>query len=105
MHGPTSPCRRPWADQPDDPEKLKRLRQHKVEQLAAAVVAAAAGTTGTKLGFCGVMKGHSEMVTWAQFSPDGEKIVSASNDNTVRVWSAETGECEQTLEGHNEPVT
>ena len=37
----------------------------------------------------------------AQFSPDSENIVSASDDNTVRVWSAITGDLEQTLEGHS----
>ena len=37
----------------------------------------------------------------AQFSPDGTNIVSASDDQTVRVWSVATGECVQTLEGHS----
>eukprot|EP01047_Picozoa_sp_COSAG01_P054371 COSAG01_NODE_5934_length_3945_cov_2.537181_2_plen_91_part_01 len=31
-------------------------------------------------------------------------IVSASADNTVRVWSAATGECVQTLAGHSSAV-
>ena len=34
------------------------------------------------------LKGHSSEVTSAQFAPDGQKIVSASYDKTVRVWSA-----------------
>ena len=50
------------------------------------------------------LEGHSEDVNSAQFSPDGLKIVSASDDKSVRVWSAVTGECEQTLEGHSESV-
>jgi WD40 repeat protein len=51
------------------------------------------------------MMGHSATVYSVQFSPEGQKIVSASADNTVRVWSAATGECEQTIEGHTGTVT
>jgi hypothetical protein len=38
------------------------------------------------------LKGHSGVVASACFSPDGAKIVSASNDRTVRVWNALTPE-------------
>ena len=34
------------------------------------------------------LEGHSGGVRSAQFGPDGQKIVSASYDRTVRVWSA-----------------
>ena len=40
----------------------------------------------------------------AAFSPDGNVIVTASYDNTVKIWDALTGECLQTLEGHTERV-
>eukprot|EP01046_Picozoa_sp_COSAG06_P119750 COSAG06_NODE_67045_length_253_cov_0.493506_2_plen_43_part_01 len=40
--------------------------------------------------------GDSVRVFWMGFSREGQKIVSASADKTVRVWSALTGECEQT---------
>jgi hypothetical protein len=50
------------------------------------------------------LKGHSETVISACFSPDGARIVSASNDNTVRVCNAATGECELTLEEHSRKV-
>jgi tetratricopeptide (TPR) repeat protein len=43
---------------------------------------------------------EESMVFSAAFSPGGLKVVSASWDNTLRVWSAATGECEQTLRGH-----
>ena len=39
-------------------------------------------------------------VTSVSWSPDGTKIVSASTDRTIRVWSIDTGECLQTLKGH-----
>ena len=35
--------------------------------------------------------------------PDG-RVVSGSDDCTLRVWDAATGQCLYTLEGHNEPV-
>lgn len=36
--------------------------------------------------------GHKGAVNSAAFSPDGKQIVSGSDDSTVRVWDAETGE-------------
>ena len=35
---------------------------------------------------------------------EGDRIVSASNDNTLKVWSLTPGECFQTLTGHSGPV-
>src|SRR5262249_24387475 len=39
-----------------------------------------------------VFKGHSERqsIRHAEFSPDGNRIVSGSSDQTVRVWDAMT---------------
>jgi len=58
------------------------------------------------------LEGHTDAVNWAQFSPDGQMIVSASgdpyatggSDNSVRIWNALTGECVHTLEGHTDSV-
>jgi WD40 repeat protein len=41
--------------------------------------------------------GHTDRINSAQFSPDGELVVSASKDNTMRVWDVATGEIRQTL--------
>jgi hypothetical protein len=38
------------------------------------------------------------------YSPCGTKIASASGDNTVKIWNAQTGQCVSTLRGHNGPV-
>ena len=46
------------------------------------------------------LEGHTAWVNSVTFSPDGKTIASASYDNTVRVWSAATGDCLQTLKGH-----
>lgn len=35
------------------------------------------------------------------FSPDGKQILSAANEDLVRVWDTETGRCVRVLEGHN----
>ena len=39
-----------------------------------------------------VLEGHTLPVNSVAISTDGGKIVSGSEDNTVRVWSAETGQ-------------
>jgi WD40 repeat protein len=38
------------------------------------------------------------------FSPDSTRLASASNDCTVKIWDAGSGECLQTLEGHSDWV-
>ena len=50
------------------------------------------------------LSGHTELVCSACFSPDGTKIVTASWDNTAKVWDIASGECEHTLEGHTNYV-
>ena len=55
--------------------------------------------------FCGVLAGHTGLVISVEFSPEGLKIVTASNDKTVRVWSAVTGDCEHTMQGHSSAVS
>ena len=35
---------------------------------------------------------HNDEVVFSQFSPDGKRIVTVSEDHTVRVWDAKTGQ-------------
>jgi WD40 repeat protein len=35
--------------------------------------------------------GHTGLIRSVNFSPDGSKILSQSDDNTIRLWAAETG--------------
>ena len=50
------------------------------------------------------LEGHTGKVNSASFSPDSHLIVTASADNTARVWNVETGESIATLLDHKGPV-
>ena len=47
---------------------------------------------------------HKGPVNSAAFSPDGTRVVTASNDNTARLWDAGNGHLLATLAGHTGPV-
>jgi WD40 repeat protein len=51
------------------------------------------------------LEGHKGPVVSAVFSPDGHRIVTASNDNTVRIWEARTGSPLFTLVGHTDALS
>jgi len=38
-----------------------------------------------------VMQGHEDEVTTTVFTPDGAKVLSSSQDGTLRLWDARTG--------------
>ncbi|KAJ1452331.1 WD40-repeat-containing domain protein, partial [Pelagophyceae sp. CCMP2097] len=46
------------------------------------------------------LEGHTGDVTCCDFSPDGKRIVTGSDDTTARLWDAETGALVTTLVGH-----
>jgi WD40 repeat protein/tRNA A-37 threonylcarbamoyl transferase component Bud32/TPR repeat protein len=47
-----------------------------------------------------VITGHTDRVISAAFSPDGGRIVTASDDKTARIWDATTGREMIRLSGH-----
>ena len=51
------------------------------------------------------LKGHTGDVQSVVFSADGKRLASGSNDHTVRVWDATSGQETLTLKGHTSIVT
>jgi WD40 repeat protein len=50
------------------------------------------------------LAGHTDWVNSLAVSPDGQKVVSASFDKTVKIWQLHTGELLHTLAGHTKGV-
>ncbi len=43
---------------------------------------------------------HDNWVTGITFCPDGQEIISCSEDETIKTWNSQTGECLKTFTGH-----
>ncbi|MEO0561901.1 MAG: WD40 repeat domain-containing protein, partial [Chloroflexota bacterium] len=64
------------------------------------VLAEAAYAPGTRR----VFEGHTNIVQAVTFTPDGQGLLSASADSTLRLWDAITGDTLQTFSGHTATV-
>src|SRR5262249_30285003 len=51
------------------------------------------------------LKGHTRGVHAVAYSPDGLRLASGSQDNTLKVWDAGSGQDLLTLEGHTDWVS
>lgn len=50
------------------------------------------------------LRDHQGPVRWVEFSPNGKLLVTASDDQTARVWPADEGGTAILLKGHHGPV-
>ena len=50
------------------------------------------------------LKGHNNSISAIAYSPDGTRLISGSDDKTVRIWNSETGQLLSTLSGHSSDV-
>jgi WD40 repeat protein len=47
------------------------------------------------------LRGHAAEVWGVAFSPDGQWVASGSEDNTVKLWNANTAELIRSFRGHS----
>ena len=49
-------------------------------------------------------RGHTDWVDGVAVTPDGDKVISASDDLTLKVWDLKSGKELRTLRGHTDSV-
>lgn len=47
------------------------------------------------------LRGHEKEVITVSFNTEGDKILTASFDNTAKIWDIRSGDCVRTFVGHN----
>ena len=50
------------------------------------------------------LRGHTDWVDGVAVVPDGDKVISTSHDQTLKVWDLKSGKELQTLRGHAREV-
>ena len=51
-----------------------------------------------------ILAGHEDVVNYVTWSADGQRVLTASQDNTARIWDAVSGEQLVVLQGHGAAV-
>src|SRR5262245_30651151 len=85
-------------------ERPMRFRPALLVGLAGVTVISVPVPLPRPLKLPSTFKGHTEIVRSVAISPDGKRIVSGSDDCTVKVWDAGTGKNLLTLKGHTASV-
>ena len=80
----------PYAFSPD----VARVAIVRPNKTVGAIVDVATGEEVLPL------EGHTSYICSVKFTPDGRYVLTAANDNTARVWDAQTGVETATLRGH-----
>jgi len=65
------------------------LRQHPTNEIIAARIRSALSLRGFSLPVAALQ--HTNRITSLQFSPDGQRVLTASMDGTARVWESANG--------------
>ncbi len=94
----------------DEPAALKALEAALTDAVCKIEAARALKTiqtrtyTGTTPRVLHTLKGNTSAVYSVVFSPDGKRLASASHDQTIKVWDAQTGQETLSREGGHSSV-
>jgi WD40 repeat protein len=96
--------KRPSQSKPkkDNPKDQPRHLTREVANNGPTLTEPSAPPTGLML--LHTLKGHTDSVNSVAWSPDGKRLVSGSDDKTVRLWDSTTSTLLTTLESHMDTV-
>ena len=86
----------------NDETRDNTLYTHCLRQMALRLWKSSA--TSSLITLSKTLNGHIYWVKSVAVSPDGTRVVSGSEDRTIKIWDAHTRMCLQTLRGHTDFV-